>query len=246
MAATATAARVEARGRRLTWVEPTLEMAVLGAFTIYATWVVVLNTTGRYGPYLSPFYSPPVEIRLAGFLVPPAIWVAWAPLVLRFSCYHYRKAYFRGLFGHPRACAVAEHERRPSRYRGETGLWAVNNLHRYAFYAIVVQMVFLWYDVAAQFVYQGAFHLGLGSLIMVVNVICLSAYTFGCHALRHLAGGGGDCFSCHRVRHALWRGVTVLNVRHGRWAWASLATVVATDLYIRLLIFGVIPPAWWV
>lgn len=221
-------------------------MATLAAFAVYAMWVVLLNSVGRYGPYLSPFYSPPIEVRLGGFLVPPALWVAWAPLALRATCYHYRKAYFRGLFGHPRLCAVAEHEERPGRYRGETGFWVLNNLHRYALYAIVLQLGFLWYDVAAQFWYRGGLHVGIGSVIMVVNVVCLSAYTFGCHALRHLTGGGGDCLSCHRVRYALWRGVTVLNVRHGHWAWASLLTVALTDVYIRLLLFGVVPPAWWV
>jgi hypothetical protein len=81
---------------------------------------------------------------------------------------------------------------------------------------------------------------------MFVNVICLSGYTFGCHAFRHLAGGGADCLSCHRARLRLWKGITVLNVRHGAWAWASLVTVLATDVYIRLLIAGVIPRTTWV
>jgi len=80
---------------------------------------------------------------------------------------------------------------------------------------------------------------------MVVNVVCLSAYVFGCHAFRHLAGGDRDCFSCHQARHQLWRGVTVLNVRHDRWAWASMSTVWAVDLYIRLLITGAIPHGPW-
>jgi hypothetical protein len=39
--------------------------------------------------------------------------------------------------------------------------------------------------------------------------------------------------------------VSVLNIRHDRWAWASLFTVAATDIYIRLLINGfVIDPRW--
>ena len=236
----------DAPARRLDWVNPTLVMGTLVAFGIYATWVVLLNTTGRFGPYLSPFYSPPITVRIGGLLVPPALWVAWAPLALRASCYHYRKAYFRGLFWHPLSCAAPERQGRPNRYRGENGFWAINNLHRFTLYAILVQLAFLWYDVAAQFVYQGRFHFGVGSVIMIVNVVCLSAYTFGCHALRHLAGGGADCLSCHRTRLALWRGVTVLNVRHGVWAWTSLMTVALTDVYIRLLLFGVVPNAWWV
>ena len=87
-----------------------------------------------------------------------------------------------------------------------------------------------------------------GSVLMLVNVGLLSAYTFGCHALRHLAGGNLDCFSCSAAasaRFRLWRGITVLNIRHDRWAWASLASVAATDIYIRLLMAGVLhDPSW--
>jgi hypothetical protein len=85
-------------------------------------------------------------------------------------------------------------------------------------------------------------------VILLVNVVLLSAYTFGCHAFRHLAGGELDCFSCStvaRARYRLWKGITVLNIKHDRWAWASLASVVAADLYIRLLINGVLQDPRW-
>jgi hypothetical protein len=225
------------------WLYPNLVAVGLGLFGLYSLWVVFLNHEGRFGPYLSPFYSPEIAIRVGGLLIPPALWVAWAPLAFRGTCYYYRKAYFRAFFAHPRSCAVPE--RQGGGYRGETRLWVFNNLHRFALYAITVQMAFLWYDVIAQFIYQGHFHLGIGSLLMAVNVVCLSGYTFGCHALRHLVGGGDDCFSCSRVRHRLWRGVTVLNVAHDHWAWTSLFTVLLTDVYIRLLIAGVIPSVPW-
>ena len=168
--------------------------------------------------------------------------MVWAPLTFRATCYYYRKAYFRGFFWHPRSCAVPEHE--SSRYRGETAFpFVLNNLHRYSFYAIVVQMLFLWYDAIMAFNFHGRLGVGLGTLIMLVNVVLLSGYTFGCHAFRHIAGGGLDCYSCSaaaRARLRLWRGVTILNVRHDRWAWASLFSVWAVDLYIRLLMSGVL------
>jgi len=227
------------------WLYPALVAVTLTAFALYSAWVVFGNSGGRFGPYLSPFYSPEITLRLGGFLVPPALWVAWAPLAFRATCYYYRKAYFRSFFWHPRSCAVPEPRSHGGNYRGETGFWALNNLHRFALYAITVQMAFLWFDALAQFYYQGAFRVGLGSLLMIVNVVCLSGYTFGCHALRHLAGGRSDCFSCSRVRFRLWKGVTVLNVRHDRWAWVSLFTVLGTDLYIRLLVLGVLPHAPW-
>jgi hypothetical protein len=225
------------------WVYPTLVVVLLSAFSVYAAWVVLFFANGRYGPYLSPFNSPEIHVTIAGFAIPTGIWIFWVPLGLRFTCYYYRKAIFRGYLWHPRSCAAEE----PSRgtYRGETRFFVYNNLHRFTLYVTVVQVVILWYDTIAAFVFGGGLHLGLGNALMLVNVVCLSAYTFGCHALRHVVGGGLDCFSCHRARHRLWKGVTVLNVRHDRWAWVSMFTVWGVDLYIRLLITGVLPHAAW-
>ena len=230
--------------RRPGWLYPLVIVVVFSAFILYATLVVLFETSGRYGPYLSPFFSPEISVHMGRYLIPPSLWVAWAPLAFRLTCYYYRKAYWRGFLWHPRSCAVEEPER--GTYRGETGFWVFNNLHRFALYAIIVQTVFLYYDAIVAFSYHGAFRLGLGTLIMVVNVVMLSGYTFGCHALRHLVGGGKDCFSCHRTRFRLWKGVTVLNINHEWWAWASLFTVWGADLYVRLLIHGVIPNWSWV
>jgi hypothetical protein len=78
---------------------------------------------------------------------------------------------------------------------------------------------------------------------MVANVALLSAFTFGCNSLRHLVGGGVDCFSCEKggaAKHAAWKGVTFFNRHHMGWAWASMFSVGLTDLYIRLCASGVI------
>lgn len=221
------------------WVYPTFVVVLLTAFSLYAAWVVLFFPSGRYGPYLSPFTSPEIHVTVAGHAVPTGIWIFWIPLAFRATCYYYRKAIFRGYFWHPRSCAVGEPRR--GRYRGETRIFVYDNLHRFAFYLTAVQVVILWYDAIAAV----AAHIGIGDVLMLVNVVCLSAYTFGCHAFRHLAGGDRDCFSCHRFRYRLWRGVTVLNVRHDRWAWASMFTVWAVDLYIRLLLLGVVPHWTW-
>ena len=87
-----------------------------------------------------------------------------------------------------------------------------------------------------------AFGVGLGTLVMLVNVILLASYTFGCHSLRHLVGGQVDCFSCARggqARYRLWRGVSVLNRHHMLWAWCSLFSVGFSDLYVRMCSMGV-------
>jgi hypothetical protein len=226
------------------WLYPAFVVVVLSAFVLYAVWVVFFQRAAYVAPYLSPFDSPLIKVGP----IPPGIWVAWAPFVFRLTCYYYRKAYFRSFFWHPRSCAVPEPAR--GRYRGETAFpWVLNNLHRFAFYATVVQVAFLWFDAIIAFDFAGRFGIGLGSVLMIVNVLLLSAYTFGCHAFRHLAGGELDCFSCSRsarARFQLWKGITVLNVRHDRWAWASLATVLITDIYIRLLMAGVLHDPRWI
>ena len=226
------------------WLYPTFVVVALTAFSVYAAWVVLFFKDGRFGPYLSPFSSPEFHVRIGDFAVPTGIWIFWIPLAFRATCYYYRKAIFRGYLWHPRACAVGEPHR--GTYRGEMRFFVYNNLHRFAFYITAAQVAVLWFDAIAAFVDKSAFHFGLGSVLLLVNVVALSGYTFGCHAFRHLAGGGLDCFSCHRARYQLWKGVTVLNIRHDRWAWVSMFTVWGVDLYIRLLQVGAIPHGPWV
>lgn len=226
------------------WFYPAFVVVMLTAFGVYTAWIVLFQPVGQFGPYLSPFESPVITLGR----IPPGIFVVWAPLVFRATCYYYRKAYFRSFFWHPRSCAVPEPGRGP--YHGETRFpWVLNNLHRFAFYIIVVQVLFLIFDAIVAFRFNGRFGIGLGSVIMVVNVVLLAGYTFGCHALRHLAGGELNCFSCSRTARArfqLWKGVTVLNIRHDRWAWASLYSVLLTDVYIRLLMNGWITDPHWI
>jgi hypothetical protein len=89
------------------------------------------------------------------------------------------------------------------------------------------------------------FGVGVGTLIMVANVILLAGFTFGCNSVRHLVGGRMDCFSCpHNVsepttRYRIWKWITALNEEHAWWAWASLFSVAFTDLYIRLCAMGI-------
>ncbi len=125
----------------------------------------------------------------------PALWVLGSPLLFRATCYYYRKAYYRSFFWDPPSCAIGELRHR--KYRGETAFpLFLNNLHRFLFYLVLIVTGFLWYDVYLAFwAPNGHVQLGLGTGIMLVNVILLSGYTFGCHAWRHLVGGGLDCYS---------------------------------------------------
>jgi hypothetical protein len=234
------------------WVAPVLTGAGLIVFGIYSVVVAVMGSDYLYtrggARYLSPFYSPDLKSWGVHLSFSYAFFVIWVPLGFRLTCYYYRKAYYRSFFRAPPACAVAGLSGR--RYRGETRFPLIlMNLHRFFFYLATIVLGLLWYDAVRAFFFRGAdgslrVGVGVGSLIMLANVVLLSLFTFGCNSLRHLVGGKLDCFSCStvaRTRHTLWRGVSVLNGRHMQWAWISLGGVGLTDLYIRLASAGVFP-----
>jgi hypothetical protein len=243
------------------WLELVPVWILLGGFGVYATWRAFEGDFYSWGPYLSPFYSPLIDPQHHWWRFSPAILILGGPLSFRATCYYYRKAYYRAFFLDPPACAVGE---KPGNYRGESRFpFILQNLHRYALYLALVFICFLWYDAIRAFwfppaywignaqsaagaepsFFAGQFGIGLGSLIMLANVILLTLYTFSCHSLRHLIGGKLDCFSCAAaggVRHSGWKLSSYLNERHMLFAWASLISVGATDFYIRLVATGAI------
>ncbi len=64
--------------------------------------------------------------------------------------------------------------------------------------------------------------MGVGTLVLAVNVVLLGGYTFGCHSLRHLVGGFLDQFSKSPTCYRAYACVGCLNRRHMLWAWMSL------------------------
>jgi hypothetical protein len=245
--ATATVARPHVRGGSGApwWAYSVFFMGAQTIFGIYVLGVLLFDSgVWHAGPYISPFFSPYFGDRPFGFAISPGFFILWSPLLFRASCYYYRKSYHRAFFAPP-ACAMAP----PSaltriRYRGEQALpWVLNNLHRFALYTAIVNVVFLAVDAVNGFHDGGHLGIGLGSLVLVVNVVMLSAYTFSCHSFRHLVGGSLDCYSCSlasRTRKSLWDRVTALNERHGIWALISLFTVWGADVYVRLVGHGII------
>src|SRR5437773_5056418 len=182
------------------WVAPALTALVLGGFGIYSTWAAWVGKNYEWGPYLSPFYSP--LLNAPWFPFSPAFLILIFPLGFRATCYYYRKAYYRAFFLDPVACAVGEPRHG---YKGETRFpFILQNLHRFFMYAAVIFIFILSYDVflATRWSVPGGggarFGVGVGTLVMAVNVVLLASYTFGCHSLRHLIGGQVDCFSCAR------------------------------------------------
>ena len=238
------------------WLQPLAVLAGFGAFIVYSTWAAFQNAHYTYGPYLSPFYSPELfgDSPHAWFGPQPAAWPAWLPfspalLILwapggfRFTCYYYRGAYYKAFWADPPACTVGEprHE-----YRGEQKLpLIIQNVHRYFLYLALGFLALLAWDVwkALWFVdpATGAerFGIGVGTLVLALNVVLLSGYALGCHSLRHLVGGRVDCLSAAPARACAWRGVSRLNRRHMAWAWCSLFSVGFSDLYVRLCSMGI-------
>jgi hypothetical protein len=236
------------------WRAPAITATLL---TIWVAYAVVHTFLGKWYwvpqyHYLTPFYSPcvngecvPGSSSLGHWIpaVPPIIPYAFVslPFVLgfRLSCYYYRRAYYRAFWRAPAACAVREPH---AAYTGETRFPLImQNLHRYFFYAVILISVLNTYDAIDAFHGKdGGVGFGLGTLVMVINVVLLWGYTLSCHSCRHITGGRLKNFSAHPVRYWTWTQVSKLNARHMQLAWITLGTLMLTDLYIMLVASGAI------
>jgi hypothetical protein len=218
------------------WIGPLVSGVLFLCFCVYATWAAWQNDYYQFGPYLSPFYSPLFKPDWLPLWLSPAFLILGAPLGFRLTCYYYRKFLYRAFLLDPPACAVGEGK--SGGYSGErTFPFIIMNLHRFFLYLAILVWSVLLYDTVLAFNWNGQIGMGLGTLVMIVNVVLLGLYTFSCHSFRHLIGGKHDCFSCMaggKVRHDVWRGVSWLNGRHQLWAWLSMFSVGLTDVYIRL------------
>ena len=140
----------------------------------------------------------------------------------------------------PPACAVAEPHKA---YSGETRLPLIlNNIHRYFWYAAIVVSLILTYDTVLAFGpaegESSGIHMGLGSLVFLVNIILIWMYTLSCHSCRHIVGGRLRHFSKHPVRYQMWTWVSKINHHHARYAWLSLFSVALADFYVLLISSG--------
>ena len=236
------------------WLQPLAVFLGLGAFIVYATFRVFEGAHFLHGPYLSPFYSPLLfgtdthsvahswfgmqPDWLANSFITPAVLILWAPLGFRFTCYYYRGAYYKAFWADPPSCTVSEPRKG---YRGENSFpLIVQNIHRYFLYVALIILGILAYDVwkALWFVNDNGetvFGIGIGTIVLAINVILLGGYTLGCHSLRHLVGGVIDLLSKAPVRREAYNCVSCLNRHHMLWAWMSLCWVGFSDVYVRFI-----------
>ena len=120
---------------------------------------------------------------LPGFIpFSPALIILPFPAGFRFTCYYYRGAYYKGFWADPPNCAVGEPRKS---YRGEKYFpLVIQNIHRYFLYAALAFLIILASDVykAMWFVDlsgQEKFGIGLGTIVLAINVILLGGYTLG-------------------------------------------------------------------
>lgn len=238
------------------WLQPTVVFLGLSAFIVYSTWAAFQGVNYAYGNYLSPFYSPelfgdthhawlgPKPGWWMGWLPwSPAFLILWAPGGFRLTCYYYRGAYYKAFWADPPSCAVGEPRKS---YLGEKHFPLVlQNVHRYFLYLALLFILILSYDVwkalwfADPATGEETLGVGVGTVVLAINVLLLGSYTLGCHSLRHLVGGGLNVLSRRPLRRRAHTCVTCLNRRHMLFAWLSLFWVGFSDLYVRMLAMGV-------
>lgn len=246
------------------WVQPVAVFIGLSIFIVYSTWAAFHpfyhGNPGYWcgvngANYLSPFFSPEIFGtsphswfgRAPGWwpsclpAFSPAFLILWAPAGFRLTCYYYRGAYYKAFWADPPNCAVGEPRKS---YLGERYFPLIlQNIHRYFLYFGLLLLVNLAYDVweGLWFAVGGVEHfgIGVGTIVLTLNVFFLSGYTLGCHSLRHLIGGFLDEPSKTPVCAKGYACVSCLNRRHMIWAWISLFWVGFSDLYVRLCAMGI-------
>ena len=252
-----TRAAVKARTYRIDrwWLPPLVQFLGLLAFIVYGTIAAFRNAHYFADPYLSPFYSPCLTNRCVDHYTPeflggwwhfsPAFLILIFPLGFRFTCYYYRKAYYRAFWLSPPACAVPDGAqastpaRAASRCSSRTST-ATSSTSRCS------SRILLTYDLARAFDFDGHFCIGVGTAVLAINVVLIWIYTLSCHSCRHIIGGQLKSFSKHPMRYRYWKFVSKLNARHMLLAWLSLIWIAVADLYIWLVSNGTITDYHWI
>lgn len=234
------------------WLSPLVQataLTVLLGYVIVRVFMRNYYWVDEYN-YLTPLYSPcissactPGSSHFGTIFGDLPVWIPLPiivfPILLGFraTCYYYRKAVYRSILQSPTACAVREPAKR---YRGETRFpFNLMNSHRYFFYLASILLLINTYDaILAFFPKSGGFGVGLGSLIMLANILLLWGYTVSCHACRHVFGGRLKHFSRNPIRYRMWTAISKMNGRHMQFAWASLVSVTITDIYIMAVSAG--------
>ena len=230
------------------WVEPAVTFTLLVAWLAYAlVGPLAITTSGstttsrRSPPCLSASCVPESATSGRGSessppFVPLGLLVLPFLLEFRLTCY-YRKAYYRSFWLSPSGV-----RRRGAAWgTGETRFPLIlQNAHRYFFYAAIVVSLINTYDVIRAFHGEdGGFSIGLGTIIMLVNVVLLWALTVSYPPAGTWSAAG--CGTSPSIRPATGCGLRCRSSTLAmELAWTTLATLLVTDAYIGLVSAGVL------
>ncbi|MEC7042344.1 MAG: hypothetical protein VXW30_07065 [Candidatus Thermoplasmatota archaeon] len=191
----------------------------------------------------SPIFSPDI-IHLWGLSVPgwanSAMLILWIPFGFRGTCYYMRKVYYRTFFASPTACVVSKpHLVKSMGYRGERGLFVLNNIHRYMLYLAMIILLMKYYDIFHTVSFDQndgttSYGISLGTFVLAAESFLLTMYVGSCHAFRHIIGGGSNKWrkGFSKLQGKFFWRISSINVHHGFWFWTSLAMVFIGDLFV--------------
>src|SRR5579863_2890753 len=175
------------------WVQPLVVFLGFAAFRVYSSWAAFQGEYYRFGSYLSPMYSPELFGSAQAWFGPKPAWfpaflpvsaaflILWAPGGFRITCYYYRGAYYKAFWADPPNCAVGEPRKK---YLGERYFpLIIQNIHRYFLYIALLFLIGLGHDVWKAMWFNGTFGIGVGTLVLLINLLLLGSYTFSCHSL---------------------------------------------------------------
>ena len=184
--------------------------------------------------------QPPGTV-ITWWTISPALLILIVPLGFRLTCYYYRRAYYRGFWRSPPACAVADAH---GTYSGETRFPLIlQNVHRWFFYLGLVFNIILTIDAVVAFRLPGTGHRGerrdAGPVRQRRPAVALQPVVPLVPAPLRRPGQRAS----PSTRSATGSGSSSPPSTPGTcsFAWASLIFVALTDLYVRLVASGAFP-----
>ena len=236
------------------WNEPFWMAFALPLPLVYTTFRVTLwDGEIQYDNHrvTSPIFSPDV-IHLFDLKTPnwmnSALLILWIPFGFRGTCYYMRRVYHRVFFQNPTACVVSKPEiNYRIGYKGETGLFILNNIHRYMLYLAIIILSMKIFDVYhTMHFFNGTetagFGISVGTVVLAVESFLLLMYVGSCHAFRHLFGGSMNQWrgGISGIMGGIYIKISNINVDHSFWFWTSLGMVFIGDLFVWAVAEGII------
>ena len=99
---------------------------------------------------------------------------------------------------------------------------------------VIPILLIKWWDITHTMTFTGdGYGISGGTIILLLESVCLTMYVTSCHALRHLSGGMLDRWATgiSKIRGKVFSKISVINKDHGFWFWISLGLVFVGDAW---------------